>query len=247
MWFFACLFFVIGNNSSQGQTPGAPKLPLGPLAPVNVYGMTFTNYWMPTHLDTKSALQAGLKFYAEAVVGTAEPRHEPAPTTLVGPLKWLMPYDEAVKTLPARIDRAPEEKMSFDCFPKDSLTIAGFQLRGTSFDDQGEAFEWMYLILDRQRRLVGVELVAMTPKKFKLLKTKKEPYYDFIKMKNNARAGQYVGYEIVPGGTGVSLIHTQLIVPPFKCLENVHWYLAAPFARTLLDIAEFQKTGVKPK
>jgi len=232
---------VAGPQVLQAEypTPG-----LGPLAPVNVGGMTFANYWKPSRTGMKSLLQDALVMYASAAVGKAEPHHEPSPGSLCGPLTWLMPLDEAIKTLPANHDRVVEQPMMFDCFPQSSLIVAGVHVSGSSFVDRGQQFDWIYLVVDKQRRLVGVELVALSAKTIVWRdghpQGTQDPYYDFINMKNNAQAGRHIPYEILPAGRGVTLIHTVL---PGRTRQNVNWYLAAPFARVLLDLAQHQQAG----
>lgn|GEM_PF-3143213 len=233
-----CLFFA-ATSPARAQ---------GSLAPVTVGGMSFAKDWIP-QIYMKSKLQANLAFYAHKAVGRSEPHHEPVPTALRGRLTWLMPATEAFNTLPVDCDHAPEMIVTYDCFPKNSLTIAGFHPTKTHFVDRGQTFDWMYMVLDRQRRLVGVELMAISPRTLAPwvigdppaggLVGKMGPYYDFINMRNNASTTQRVEYGIAPAGKGVTLIHTALFRGEV-CLNNVHWYMAAPFARALLDIASYQ-------
>jgi hypothetical protein len=80
---------------------------------------------------------------------------------------------------------------------------------------------------------------------------RREPYYDFIELKNNASTRQQVWYQVRHAGPGVTCIHTMLVEPiaPFylaKVIENVRWYLPAPFARKLLDIAIANKPAQVP-
>lgn len=223
--------------STHASAQLAPSPPVGG-------GMSFSPNWLPTHLETKSKLLDGLEFYASRAAGKGKQTKENYHRPLVGGFTWRMTLEEAIKTLPAKCDRAPEEKIKWDCFPQDSLSVFGFHTN--FFIDRGQEFDWLYLIVDRERRLVGVEFVATNPKKImwntKLKTERMEPYYDFIKMKNNASTTQHVDYQIIHPEKGAPLIHTALVKNafPFKVLEDVHWYLAPPFARALLDVVEWQ-------
>lgn len=80
---------------------------------------------------------------------------------------------------------------------------------------------------------------------------RREPYYDFIELKNNATTRQQVWYQVRHAAPGVTCIHTMLVEPiaPFylaRVIENVRWYLPAPFARKLLDIAIANKPAQIP-
>ncbi len=234
-----------------------------PLPPVGG-GMTFAEAWMPTHLETKSKLLDGLEFYAGQVAGNSPVAAKNKKgeekgakkkgskkgkgmegKTLVGQFTWLMPLDDAIKTLPTGFDRATEEKINWDCFPRDSLLLEGFHK--DYFEDRGQLFDWLYLVVDRERRLVGVQFVATNPKKLEWMRKRqveeREPYYDFIKMKNNASTTQHVSYQILHPEDSMPLIHLALVKnpPSLKVLEDVHWYLAPPFARALLDVVAFQR------
>ncbi len=232
---FAWLFFL--QVPAHGQKAALPRVG---------GGMSYADNWMPTHLETRSKLLDNLEFYARAAAGKADKeRGAPVHKIIGGGFKWRMPVDEAIKLLPAGCDHAPEEKIDWDCFPKDSLKVLGFHK--DFFEDRGDRFDWLYLIIDRERRLVGVEFVATNPKAISWVPKKPvekmEPYYDFIKMKNNASTTQHVDYQVVHGEKHAPLIHTALVknAPPFKVLENVHWYLEPPVARTLVEVVEFQR------
>jgi len=99
----------------------------------------------------------------------------------------------------------------------------------------------------------------------------REPYYDFVTLKANASSGQAVFYQIRPGHPGVICVHTELVGKPQPdhmhkpghkpgqpshvkgpppgpvaahtgpVIENVRWYLTAPLARKLIEIAEANK------
>ncbi len=243
------LALIVITAAVAAHAPAAeyPKPGIGLLAPVNVNGMTFANSWIPGATGMKSRMQDGLELYSKAVGGNPESSKGRKPGAgLWWSFKWLMSYDDIVKALPSPHDRAPEQQLMSDCLPQNSLTIAGFHIINM-LEDHGHKFDWIYFVLDKQRRLVGLELVATSPKDQPLILHKRmpphlqagrmEPYYDYINVKSNASTTQEVQYEIEAAEPGVRLIHTALFRGP-KCLENVHWYLAAPFAHALLQITE---------
>jgi hypothetical protein len=70
----------------------------------------------------------------------------------------------------------------------------------------------------------------------------REPYYNFLAISVNGSTINDVHYQIRDAGKGVTLIKTALFDKKrLRYRENVHWYLAAPFARTMLDIVEFHR------
>ena len=80
----------------------------------------------------------------------------------------------------------------------------------------------------------------------------RNPYYDLLTVKANASSGTPVCYQITRDQTkkGVTTIHITLgPMPPvplmYRVKENVRWYLPAPFARVLLDIAVQNRTSLK--
>ena len=253
-WFVCCCLSAITATVPAADTPPVQKPALGPLEPVEVNGMTFANYWMPSHLANKSMLLMNLQFYSQAVVGDAPPHQEPVPTKLVGPFNWLMPQEEAVKAMPPGFSRNAESKIAWDCFPQNSLMVASYHCGGQSFIDRDQKFDWIYLIADRKKQLVGVQLVGTLSKRIMWeeheIGSGKEkavfgPYYDLINMKNIGSTARSVEYQVCDVGTGVKLVHTSPLGSHAPC--NVHWYLAAPLARVFLDIANFQINNVKPK
>ncbi|MFN0080512.1 MAG: hypothetical protein ACKVY0_28935 [Prosthecobacter sp.] len=227
-------------------------------------GMALSPKWLPDKLETKRELLESLHLYASAVVGNAAPGKEPVPGTIVGPIRWLMPFDEAVRVLPERMNKIGERPVNLTCFPQASLTLASFQFK--SFMDRNQPFNQLHLILDLKRQVVGVQFVEQTPDPGKVLwfpapDGAREPYYNFLMLSNNASGGQEVAYQIVDAGAGVKLIKTVLQtntglrnkanmpglpgfagapagMMPVKYKENVHLYLTAPLARCLLEIVD---------
>ncbi len=255
----------------RSQGAAAPAANLAPAATSNPSehgGMVLAPNWIPDRLETKRELLESLQMYASAVVGNAARGKEPVPGTIVAPIRWLMPFDEAVRVLPERMNKIGERPVSLTCFPQASLTLASFQFK--SFIDKEQPFNLLHLILDLKRQVVGVQFVEQTPdpgkvRWFPVPDGAREPYYNFLTLTNNGSGAQEVAYQIVDAGSGVKLIKTVLqtntglgaisrmakmpnmpgmpMMPGgamggVKCKENVHLYLAAPLARCLLDIVD---------
>lgn len=132
------------------------------------------------------------------------------------------------------------------------------------------------LLCDKKQRLIGVQFRADDRKSpcWNAQKTKGpspkngpqiggplkveklNPYYDLMVLGANAVAGREVQYQIVRNRDnpdvvvpGMTCIHTYLAPLPdeignFK--RNVRWYLAAPYARKLVEIAEMYESGKVP-
>lgn len=227
--------------------------------------------WLPQRTETKRELMESLAFYAKEVIGDAAPGKEPVPGQLIPGITWLMPIDQAVSKLPGRVNKIGERRIDFTCFPADSLTMISFQCN--SFLDRGQTFNLLHFIVDTKRQVVGLEFVEQSPGKRIAPyepQGKLEPYYNFLTLTNNATTKREVVYQIDDAGPGVKLIKTVFrdfandipngtgglnlppgmrpppgLIIPVKVYEIVHWYLAAPFARCLLEIAE--RNGVRPK
>ncbi len=255
---------------SQGAAaPAANQPPVAAASdPSEHGGMVLAPNWIPDRLETKRELLESLQMYASAVVGNAARGKETVPSTIVGPIRWLMPFDEAVRVLPERMNKIGERPVNLTCFPQASLTLASFQFK--SFLDRGQPFNQLHLILDLKRQVVGVQFVEQTPDPGKVIWTggpdgAREPYYNFLMLSNNGSGAWEVAYQISEAGAGVKLIKTVLqsntglgarsrmpnmpnmpgmpMMPGGamgggKCKENVHLYLTAPLARCLLDIVD---------
>jgi hypothetical protein len=206
-------------------------------------GMALAKDWITSTLQVRRELIASTEFYCKAATGNAERLKEPVPDTLLGPIRWLMPAADAIKTLPARVIPLPERPVIAHIFPADSLTLLGFQYN--DFLDRGQGFNQLFLLVDKQRRVVGVQLVDQTVNRI-LWEPQpdgvREPYYNFLAISVNASTTNEVHYQIRNAGNGVTLIKTALFDRKrLRYRENVHWYLAAPFARAMLDIVEFHR------
>ena len=90
---------------------------------------------------------------------------------------------------------------------------------------------------------VAMELICNRPPLVKWepnFNGSKEPYYDFVGMKQNGSTRNIVYYQLVKYG-GITCMHTLLFEgrwPVGKSLENVRWYVAPPLARKILEITE---------
>ena len=162
--------------------------------------------------------------------------------------------------------------MVHSCLPIDSLTLCGFQFK--SFLDREQPFNQMFLLIDKERKVVSVQFVDQSGKNIRWFPVPdgiREPYYNLVSLTHNGSSGKEVPYQILGAGSGVACIKTAFrdktmqmpdisnippgMLPPggvampgitgVRTLENIHWYLPAPFARTILDIVDvYRKAGV---
>ncbi len=232
-------------------------------------GMVFSPNWLPTTLTAKRELLESLDFYCKAAVGNASRGKEPVPATIVGAIRWRMPIDEIVQTLPRGHNKIMERPMVHSCLPIDSLTLCGFQFK--SFLDREQPFNQMFVLIDKERKAVSVQFVDQSGKNihwFPVPDGIREPYYNLISLTHNGSSGKEVPYQILGGGVvciktafqdkgmtlpGIPNTPPGLAPPGFmppglptgRAYENVHWYVPAPFARTILDIVDvYRKAGV---
>lgn len=234
-------------------------------------GMVFSPNWLPQTLTAKRELLESLEFYCKAAVGNAAKGKEPVPGTIVGAIRWRMPINEVIQTLPRGYNKLMERTMVHSCLPADSLTLCGFQFK--SFLDREQPFNQMFLLIDKERKVVSVQFVDQSGKGIRWFPVPdgiREPYFNLISLTHNGSSGKEVPYQILGGGSGVVCIKTAFRdktmqmpnipslppnmpgviggpqgMPVGRTYENVHWYLPAPFARTLLDIVDvYRKAGV---
>lgn len=257
------------------QHTGAASAPAGSPLPG---GMVFSPNWLPQTLTAKRELLESLELYCKAAVGNAAKGKEPVTGTIVGAIRWRMPIDEVIQTLPRGCNKLMERPMVHSCLPIDSLTLCGFQFK--SFVDREQPFNQMFLLIDKERRVVSVQFVDQSGKGIRWFPVPdgiREPYYNLVSLTHNASSGKEVPYQILGGG-GVVCIKTAFqdkgmtlpgipnlppgmppgVTPPGfmppgmmtgvmtgRTYENVHWYLPAPFARTILDIVDvYRRAGV---
>lgn len=252
------------GGGRPSASPGAQPLP---------GGMVFSPNWLPTTLTAKRELLEALDFYCKAAVGGAPRGKESVPATIVGAVRWRMPIDEFVLTLPRGHNKLMERPMVHSCLPIDSLTLCGFQFK--SFLDREQPFNQMFLLIDKERKIVSVQFVDQSGKNIRWFPVPdgiREPYYNLVSLTHNGSSGKEVPYQILSGG--VVCIKTAFqdkgmtlpalpnlppgmppgVTPPGfmpggmmtgRTYENVHWYIPAPFARTILDIVDvYRKAGV---
>ena len=251
---------------------GESPISAAPSAGTTYGGMEFSPNWLPQTLTAKRELLESLDLYCKAAVGDAPKGQEPIPGTIVGAIRWRMPLDEALQTLPQGFNKLNERPMVHPCLPNDSLILCGFQFK--SFEDRGQPFNQMFLLVDKERKVVSVQFVDQTGKGAKWLPAPdgiREPYYNLISLTHNGSSGKEVPYQILGGGSGAVCIKTafqdktgqirnipklQPNIPNMptnmpsmsaggRIYENVHWYIPAPFARSILDIVDvYRRAGV---
>lgn len=256
------------------SAPGGGRSPTSQPLPG---GMVFSPNWLPKTLTAKRELLEALDFYCKAALGGAPRGKESVPATIVGAVRWRMPIDEFVLTLPRGHNKIMERPMVHSCLPVDSLTLCGFQFK--SFLDREQPFNQMFLLIDKERKVVSVQFVDQSGKGirwFPVPEGIREPYYNLISLTHNGSSGKEVPYQILSGGVvciktafqdkGMTLpalpnlppgmppgVTPPGFMPPGmmtgmmtgRTYENVHWYLPAPFARTILDIVDvYRKAGV---
>lgn len=228
-------------------------------------GMAFAPNWLPQTLTARRELLESLEFYCKAAVGKAPKGQEPVPGTIVGAIRWRMPIDEAVRTLPKGYNKLAERPMVHSCLPNDSLTLCGFQFK--SFLDREQPFNQMFMLIDKERRVVSVQFVDQNGKNIRWFPVPdgiREPYYNMLSLTFNGSSSKEVPYQILGAGSGSTCIKTafrdkvmgipnipnmpnmpQMAMPAGRTMENVHWYLPAPFARSILDIVDvYRKAGI---
>ena len=254
------------------KTQGGER-PDSPSAGTTYGGMVFSPNWLPQALTAKRELLESLDFYCKAVVGNTPKGQEPIPTTIVGNIRWRMPIDEVVvQILPQRVTKLNERPMVHPCLPNDSLILCGFQFK--SFVDHGQTFNELFLLVDKERKVVSVQFVDQNGRGARWLPVPdgiREPYFNLISLTHNGSTGKEVPYQILRGGSGAVCIKTAFqdrtgrmpnmpklptnipnmptLMPGMtyssRIYENIHWYVPAPFARSILDIVDvYRKAGV---
>jgi hypothetical protein len=213
--------------------------PTTPTAGINFSGMVLDPSWLPDRLGVDQLFMESLRYYSQRVVGDQKRGEEKAPDIIYGNIRWLMPMDQAIASL-GRVSKMTETKITNQAYPHNSLIIQGLQGR---FQDGNSSFNLCFLIADKNRQVVSVELVAQTPRgegwDNRVPVEAREPYHDFVNLKRNASTGNMVSFQVIPVRPGVKLIKTVLHKRPFgKWSEDVHWYLPAPLAGRFLDIAD---------
>jgi len=210
-----------------------------PTAGITFAGMTLDTSWLPDRLGVDQLFMESLRYYSQRVVEGEKRGEEKAPDIIYGNIRWLMPMDEAIASL-GRVSKMTETKITNQAYPQNSLIVQGLQGR---FQDGNSTFNLCFLIADKKRQVVSVELVAQTPRgegwDNRVPVEEREPYYDFVTLKRNASTTNMVSFQVIPVRPGVKLIKTVLHKRPYgKWTEDVHWYLPAPLAGRFIDIAD---------
>lgn len=211
-------------------------------------GMVFAQNWLPETLTARRELLESLEFYCHASIRAAKDHANGTHKFIVGDIRWRMPYEEAVKTLPEGCNKITERTLVHSCMPVNSLTVCGFQFK--SFTDRGQPFNQMFLILDKERTVVAVQFVNQTGNDIKWFPKPdgvREPYYNLVHLTFNGSTTKEVPYQLLGGKRSCLCVKTAFKDRPAdgKVYENVHWYLPAPLAHSILDIVQvYRKAGV---
>ncbi len=251
------------------SSPSPPAATAPVKTPPDPNKMTLGRDWLPYSIHARKVLLDSIEFYCRAAVNGASAGQETVPTTIWGPVKWLMPLDQALKGLPAGTRKQREFRMANLAFPQNSFTVTIMALAGQELNDRGDKFNQITYISDYNLRVIAVQLVHTKPA-YVTWKAPgpdgiRNPYYNFIEDRWNASTTNCVPYQISKADKGVTLIKTAFfdapVLPrgPFpnspynghvwfqfgRYLENVHWYLPAPLAGKLLEVVdELRKRGM---
>lgn len=226
-------------------------------------GMAFAPNWLPKAVNVRRELLESLEFYCKEAVGNTPRGQEIIPTTICGVVRWRMHIDEFIRTLPRGYNKLSERQLVHTCMPNDSLVLCCFQFK--SFLDHQQAFNQMFVLIDKERRIVSVQFVDQNGKNVLWLPQPdgiREPYYNFLSLTFNGSTTKEVPYQFlrdpglpicvktvfrerVSGGMLNLPTGPGMAVPAYgRTYENVHWYLPAPFARAILDIVDnHRKSG----
>ena len=213
--------------------------PTAPTAGITFAGMVLDPSWLPDRLGVDQLFMESLRYYSQRVVDQQARGKEKAPDIIYGNVRWLMPMDQAIASL-GRVSKMTETKITNPAYPHNSFIIQGLQGR---FQDGNSTFNLCYLIADKNRQVVSVQLVAQTPRgegwDNRVPVETREPYYNFVNLARNASTGKMVSFQVIPVRPGVKLIKTVLHKRPYgDWTEDVHWYLPAPLAGRFIDIAD---------
>lgn len=252
----------LGPSGTRGQPRAATATAEAARPAPDPNNMTLSRDWMPHNVHTRKELLDSIEFYSRAALGDAEPGQEKTPSVIWGPIKWLMPLQDALRTLPRNSRRQREFKVMNLAFPQHSLQVTMMAVVGVEVPDRCCQFKYVSFICDMDQRVIGMQLVhnnpAMVPWDAPGPDGVREPYFNFIEDRWNGSTTNCVPYQVRPAGAGVTLIKTALfnnpaigappyaagpcpgyvVVPYGRYLESVHWYLTAPLARKLLEIVE---------
>jgi len=287
---------TLTHSVEPKANPANPAKPGAADPPNSEYmGMKLAPDWIPKRESNALELAKSLSFFCTAAVQGREKGNDLMPKTIFANLTWLMPMEDAEKSLKGMIPQMGAAiVIKSNGFPQRSLFVRTYS---GSFADPhlGGTFKELRLVADVNRHLVAVEILhnhppaiavtwpsveaewwtsdpwVFTGKNVKLREAtakvgnlpgatgKREPYYEFLTPKDNAASDHYVKYAIYRKGKvtpsvpeGVTCVQTALTDPPggrrvlgakAPEVENVRWYLPAPLARKILEIANGYMPG----
>jgi hypothetical protein len=231
------------------------------VVPANPNDMALSADWRPAEVQTRRELLESLEFYSLKVLGGKRKAPDLIPTTIWGPVTWLMPVQKAEAMLPKNARKHRFFEMENQAFPQSSLRVKMYAVDGKpELSDRGNPFKYISFITDLSDRVIGIQLMSATPKIVVWEGGKpdgvKEPYYNFIEDRMKGSTRNSVPYQVRDAGRGVKLIKTALLDSPLpltvdgasmglnvnlKYSENVHWYLTAPLAEKLLEIVDIAR------
>lgn len=249
---------------ARGAGPVAKKPVSMPVVPASPNGMTLSPDWLAADVQTRRELLESLEFYSLKVLEGKRKAPELIPTTIWGPVTWLMPVEKAVGMLPKNARKHRFFEMENLAFPQSSLRVKIYAVDGKpELLDRQNPFKYISFITDLSDRVIGIQLMSATPKIVVWDEPGadgvREPYYNFIEDRMKGSTRNSVPYQVRAAGTGVKLIKTALLDSPLpagddgplllqpnmKYSENVHWYLTAPLAEKLLEIVDVARRNGK--
>jgi serine/threonine protein kinase len=224
---------------AAATTPAEPKIPVAApptnarvIDPVN---MMLKEPWIPPNVHTRKEWLANLAFYSQEVVkdGTA------APAKIWGPFTWLMPITRATDALPRGSYKLRSDRAAKLAFPQ-GTNLHFWHVGDKGYEDDGEHFDEIVFVTDDVDRVISIQLTENNLKTLNWIwknKTlpdgERNPYYNYLHDRSNAKNGRVVKYQFRPAGAGVTNVKIVL-----EGTESVHWYLAAPLADKLIQISK---------
>lgn len=263
---------VLTGTNAAGKPLKMTRTRAASTIPNEFAGMVLNEDWLTQKSEKRLEHLKGLRELAEALLGPTERGKEQPPKVIWGPFTWLMPYAEAKKHLPSGLGQEAEEAVSTVCFPKNSLKLVRFsgkwadpffglpilEIRpagqtkriGPGMQPNQVVFDTLYLMLDVKRQVVGVQLadrnVDISPRPM--------PYPAMeVVLENSGLYSDYL-HLAYPGAlqalidVDADVRHREalIILQPAKQKADLHWYLPAPLAGRILDVADFLEKGTPP-
>ncbi len=223
--------------------PPVPAPPAQPATPavattervLDTVNMALKSPWIPHNIHTRKKWLENLAFYSREVVKEGVT----PPSTIWGPFTWLMPLNDALSKLPRGSHKLRTDRAAKLAFPE-GVGLDFWHVGGKGYEDDGEHFDEIVFVTDDADRLISIQLTENNLKVVNWLwKTKsgpegeRNPYYNYLHDRSNGKAGRLVQYQFRPAGAGVTNVKIVL-----EATESVHWYLTAPLADKLIQIAK---------